>query len=790
MKSRKWFAFVLAMVLLAVQAGFAGAEPALSKVVLSKTELALEVGETASIAATAVYTDGTTANVTVIGDWSSDNSAVASVYNGTVTAKGVGVATIVFIYQNEPQSVQVTVSKKVKALTKDKQSLDLRRNGTADIALTALYDDNTSEDVTQKAEWSVDDASVASVVNGTVTGQNPGTATVTAKYGKMTVTIPVSVEVVRRLDPDKKQISLLLLDGLNKDQETVKLIATYPDGTTRDVAAEAQWSSSNEAVADAINGVVTAYGPGKATLTASYGTKTATIEVDVDTTRKLDVDSQSVFLRLSGDASAKQKQLKLTATYPDGTTADVTGSAKWSSSNESVAYVSNGLIGAVSAGSAVVTAQYGDKSIAIDVDVEVPRLLVLQSGADPVDGLSMKAGDTRDLTLTATFANGTTDQVTDRAKWTSSNEDVVYVGNGQVRAFKMGEANVTASYGGKTVSIPVDVDIPRKLSAGDIKTISLKLDEEYSIPLTAVYADGSEVNVADKADWSTSAESVAKVEKGVVTGVATGTATITAKYGTRTLTLKVEVNQAGELTPDTAFVALSAGQSRQIVLNATVAGSTMDVAADAEWKSSSPQVADVSKGLIRAYKSGKATITAQYGGKTATIAVEVDLLKKLDADRHFLSAKSGDKVQIKLTATYGDGSERDVTADAEWKSGSYKVADVSGGLVTAIAYGKTNITAKYGGKTVTIPVDVDTLKYLQTNVVSLTLKAGTKKQATAVATYADGSESDVTKPALWTSSNPMVADVKDGIIRANGKGKAVITVSYAGKKAKIAVTVE
>jgi len=152
--------------------------------------------------------------------------------------------------------------------------------------------------------------------------------------------------------------------------------------------------------------------------------------------------------------------------------------------------------------------------------------------------------------------------------------------------------------------------------------------------------------------------------------------------------------------------------------------------------------------------------------------------------------KTGQQVQVKLTATLSDGSTKDVTNEAAWKTSNYKIATVENGLLIASAPGKLTLSANLGGKTVTVPVEIGTLKYLKTNVVKLDLKEGGEGSILATATYADGSEEDVTKPALWTSSNIMIADVKDGIVRATGKGTATITVSYSNLKTKVIVTVK
>jgi hypothetical protein len=107
-----------------------------------------------------------------------------------------------------------------------------------------------------------------------------------------------------------------------------------------------------------------------------------------------------------------------------------------------------------------------------------------------------------------------------------------------------------------------------------------------------------------------------------------------------------------------------------------------------------------------------------------------------------------------------------------------------------VAYGKSYVTAKYGGKTVKVPVTVDVLKYLEVSQMNLTLSAGQSVQLTATATFEDGSESDVSKTAVWTSTKELVATGKNGLIKANSKGTASISVKYGGKTVKIKVTVK
>ena len=777
----KVMAAFMALVLIMTTTGLvsvnvaSAADAEISKLVLSTDSLSLEIGDSSTLTATAVYSDGKSTNATISTDWTSDNSLVASVYNGTITAKGVGTATIVAVYDGKSQAVNVKVTKKVKALTKDKQTLDLRIGQEENINLTAIYTDNSDEKVSRSAEWTSSDNKVATVVNGSVRALSAGTATITAKLGKQSVTVEVGVEVVRRIEMDHTQLSLLL-----KDEQKVILTATYPDGETKDVTADAVWSSSNEKVADAFKGNIVAYSAGTATITAEYGTKTTTLEVDVDKTRKLVASEQSFFMKLN-----ETKQIDLKAVYPNDTETDVTNKAVWSSSNEKIADVIGGKVYANASGSVTITAKYSNQTVEIPVDVEVARHLDIDK-----EELGLKVDGTYTFKVMATFANGVTEDVTSKATWTSSEESVAYVAGGKLTAYKSGKTTVKATYGGKTVEVAVSVDIPTKVELANKKGI-VPVEGTLQANVIATYTEDREEVVTDKAEWSSSNEKVAEVSsKGLITGIKTGKATITAKYEGKTLTMSVEVGLASGLQADVPIVALLSKETYQLKLTASDEyGNEKVVSNDATWKSSSARVADVKKGFITAYGSGKTNITAEYGDQKVTIAVEVDVVERMEISESSLSLKSGDTTDLTLNVMLSDGSTRDVTSAAEWKTNSYKVATVSKGKVKAVDYGKAKITAKYGSKSVSVPVDVDTLKYLQTNEVSLTLKKGQTAKIIAEATYADGTESDVSKPALWTSSRITVATVKDGTVRATGKGKATITVSFAGKKSKVSIVV-
>ncbi|MBJ6361904.1 Ig domain-containing protein [Paenibacillus sp. GCM10012307] len=767
---------LLIMVLIAQSAGSVFAsESEISRLVLNKNDVSLEAGETTSLTATAVYVNGNTSDVTIKTEWSSGTTDVATVYAGAITAKKEGTAVITATYLGKTVVVNVTVSKKVKALTMSVNDFDLRIGKEKQIELTAIYEDGSSEAVTKKAAWSVDNYSVANVINGLVTGKKSGYAKITAKYGNQSVTIEAAVEIARRLDVAKSELSLLL-----NEEKTIELTATYPDGTTENVADKAEWKSDDDKVADAIKGTIKAYKAGKTTITATYGTKSVTIEVSVDASRKLEASKEELFLR-----TGTSEKLTLTLTYMDGRQADVTDKAKWSSSDEAVAFASKGEIFAYKSGEAEITAIYGDKSVKIQVDVEVPKRLDLDS-----DTIDLELNASKELKLYATFADGNKELITDKAQWSSDNKDIADITLGKVTGYKSGTTQIKASYGGKQISATVRVDVPNQITI-DKDSVDMQVGATLSLKANANYDNNRVVDITQTAEWTSSSPEVVEVNKGTITAIKDGTSTITVKYGNRTATTVVSVGVIEKLTPSEKKIVLRKNKEATITLTAKYKdGTTKDVTTSAEWQSSKPDVASVYKGNVTANGNGTAVITATFGGEKVTINVEVDVAEKLTADIYTVLLELSETKQVTLTAIDGLDNKSDVTDAAEWSVSSKTVAEVNNGLISALAVGKTNVTAKFGGKTVTISVEVGSVQKLEASTEILTMQSGTTETLKITATLPDGRTKDVTDLAEWKSANVKVASVNQGKVTAQGYGKTRITAKYNGKTVTINLDVD
>ena len=123
-----------------------------------------------------------------------------------------------------------------------------------------------------------------------------------------------------------------------------------------------------------------------------------------------------------------------------------------------------------------------------------------------------------------------------------------------------------------------------------------------------------------------------------------------------------------------------------------------------------------------------------------------------------------------------------------WTSTNASVATVNNGVVTAVADGDATITATTtDGKVAVCKIEVETIVItgltLSTN--TLTLNGNGAAGNLVATTVPAGHESGV----QWTSSDPTVATVNNGVVTAVANGQTTITASIGGQTATCQVTV-
>ena len=323
-------------------------------------------------------------------------------------------------------------------------------------------------------------------------------------------------------------------------EKTETLTATVTPAEAMDKTVT--WTSSDSTVATVSDGTIKALKVGTTTITAKAGEKTATCVVTVTGKTTETVAVTGITLNKTTLSLEVEKTEILTATVVPENATDKT--VTWTSSDSTVATVSDGTVKAVKAGTATITAKAGEKTATCTVTVTektTGTVAVTEVKLNKIT-LSLEKGKTETLTATVVPENATNKEVT----WTSSDDTIVTVKEGVVTAVKVGKATITAKAGEKTAVCEVEVieaktEITIKL---DKTTADLKVGESVTLKAT-VTPENQTVT------WSTSKAEVATVENGKVTAKAVGTATITAKVGEKTATCTITVTEAYNPKTDT-----------------------------------------------------------------------------------------------------------------------------------------------------------------------------------------------------------------------------------------------
>jgi len=192
--------------------------------------------------------------------------------------------------------------------------------------------------------------------------------------------------------------------------------------------------------------------------------------------------------------------------------------------------------------------------------------------------------------------------------------------------------------------------------------------------------------------------------------------------------------------------------------------------------------------VVKALQEGTAVITAKAGDKSATCSVTVDKkvipVSEITLNKISLSLLKGQSETLTATVGPADATDKTVT----WSSSNPAAATVdANGKVTAVGGGTATITAKAGAKTATCEVTVNV------SVTGITLNKSTLKldegqTFTLVATVLPSDATD--KTVTWTSSDPAVATVEGGVVKAIKVGTATITAKAGDKTATCEVTVD
>lgn len=382
--------------------------------------------------------------------------------------------------------------------------------------------------------------------------------------------------------------------------QALSVTASFSDGSTQPVTG-ATFATGDATIATVSgSGLVTAVAKGTTSVTIAYSGQSQTVAVTV-TSATATLDHLTIAPKPLKLAGAATQQLTVTGTYSDASTADLTSSSTFLSDNPSVATVnSGGLVTGTAAGSTVVHATASGKTDTVTVTV-----VTLDSIAITPSPLGLTVGRTGQLTVTGTYSDASTKDLTSSSTFSSNSTTVATVSSpgGLVTAMAVGSATITASSGGKNSTVTVTVGAAPTLVSIAItpSPITLAVAATQQLAVTGTYSDNSTQTLTSTSTFSSDAPSIATVTSpgGLVTGVALGSAQVTATVGGKTRTVAVTVSAVspcgGPTTIATAPTALP--ENAISLFSATYTGTAADDSAKVDtwltsWSGAGSSVAD------------------------------------------------------------------------------------------------------------------------------------------------------------------------------------------------------
>ena len=476
--------------------------------------------------------------------------------------------------------VACDTTKSVESVTLDQTSINMYIEETVELVATVNPTDATNTDIV----WSSSNADIVSVdTNGIVTALALGNATITVTTVDGSKTAACSVTVQEGLKIEQTSVEL----GVAEEQT---LSCTLNGSATNN--AELVWSSSAATIVSVEGGKLTALAVGSAVITVKTADERCAASVSVTVVKRV----ESVSLDRTEITMAKGEQETLVATVnpSDASNKQVV----WSSSNNIVATVENGVVTARNCGEVTITATTVDGAKIAECTVTVYQ---------PVTGISLSVptatinvGETYQLTATVNPMDATNKNVV----W-SSDSDVATVDQmGLVTAVSKGTAVITATTeeGNKTISCTITVQQP-------VTGVELDKDSDYvsiggTLTLTAMVLpeDANNKNVT----WSSDDEEVATVVNGVVTGVAQGEARIIA------------TTEEGGCTAECLVTVLDVTVPSYISV-----GQSVDKNAAFDYSIKEGNALTVTETQVKATAAGVATLTISAGSFSQDFVVKV-----------------------------------------------------------------------------------------------------------------------------------------------------------------------
>jgi hypothetical protein len=574
---------------------------------------------------------------------------------------------------------------------------------------TAHLSDGTSKDITSTVLWDSSDANIATISSGGMaTGFGPGTVSITAQSSislKSSATLTVSGAVVNLSSIVVSPAASSL--PVNSSQQFTAT-GNYTDGSSADLTSLVTWSSTPATIATvSASGLVNGVAAGSGNISASLGAISGSTSLTVTAPSIASIAVTPVGLTLGIGIN---QQYVATATYSDGTSADLSAGVTWTSSSTSVATVNtSGLVTTVAPGQTTITASISGQSDTSTLTV-VPAHLTSIDVSPSVQTIA--AGTTQLFTAVGNFDDGST-QLLQSVTWSSSSTSAAKIDiNGVATGVGTGTSTITATSGSVSGTASLTVSAATLVSiAVTPASWSMAVGTTKQYTATGTFSDSSLQDVTAVAVWTSSTPATATINaQGLASSVATGTTTIGAAFGSVSGSTGLTVSTAHLVSIAVSPANPRIEKSTSIKFTATGTFSDGSVATNlsgVSWKSSKPNLASVrGSGIAHGKKNGTVTITVSASGVSGntTLTVGTGTLVSLALTPAAPTCTVGTAQLFVATGTFSDASTQDITLNSHWSSSSGPVATIANapsvaGSANCKSAGTSTIGANSGGVT-------------------------------------------------------------------------------------------
>jgi YVTN family beta-propeller protein len=702
----------------------------LTAIAVGPPDSSVAMGLSSQFTATALYTDGSKQDVSSQVAWSSANAAAARINNSglaTTAAPGSTMITATMGKMSGSTSLSVTPATLV-VIDLTPMNASLADGLSKRFVATGVYTDNSVHDISASVTWTSSVNTVATIsnaqgLNGVTTATGPGTTMISAALGAASASTVLTVTSATLVSIEVTPTNPSIANGLT---EALQATGIYTDNSTHDLTSSVTWSSSVSTVASVSsvpgsNGLIATAAPGSTTITATLGGISASTNLTVTAATLV---SLGVTPANASIAKGLKSQFTAIGTYTDSSTQILTAQVQWSSSDPTVATVSNALgydglgIG-LAPGSATITAALAGVSASTVLNVTPATLVSI--GVTPANP-SIANGLTGQFVATGVYTDNSLQDLTAYVAWTSSDTTVASISNaasshGLATGLSPGTAAITAAGGTVSGSTNLTVTPAALVSIALIPANpSIANGTQQQFAATGTYTDASAHDVTGMVTWSSSDGTVAAISNasgssGLATSVGQGSATIAASLGTIAGSTGLTVTPAAlvSIAVIPANPSIANGMSQQFAATGTYTDkSTQPLTAAVSWSSSDTTLAAISNasgsnGLASSVGQGAAAITATLGTISGSTGLTVTAATLVSIAITPTSPSIADRTtqQFTATGTYTDNSTQNLTASVAWSSSDPAIASISNaagsnGLAAAAGIGTTSISAALG----------------------------------------------------------------------------------------------